>query len=368
MLYWMLALLCQTATPLAWAQSDSGSVLMAPARDGGLWGYIDQKGEWLIPPQYGYAKNFHENLAEVVMYNEESIISGFINRNNKLIIQLPEINYSNVSEGMLAFLEKDAYGYMDSTGKKIIPAQFKYCSNFSNGRAMVIFKAGKAGYINKSKQLLLSPRWDTAFSFQGRFAVVGKQDLQGRFKYGIIDQYGNSLVPTMFSFITPLSEDKAFAYRGGAHENGKVKNGTWYLVNMAKQSMLTLCDTTVNADIVNNAHLIKFVNGVTWFPGRHKGQVLFGLMNERGDWEVLPKYKMVNHIHEEMAGVYVGRKMGFIDTKGRNIVPCMYDYVDAFHNGLAGFKEGNKYGFLNKNGDVVIPPKFDEVGDFMSVQ
>lgn len=349
--------------PSSFGQSDS--ILLAPARLGGLWGYINQQGQWAIDPQYGYAKNFNENLAEIVMYQGDDIISGFINRNNKLVIRLPELNYSNISEGMLSYLEKNEYGFMDSTGTKTIPAQFKYCSNFSNGKAMVVFRTGKAGYINKSKQLLLSPRWDTAFSFHGKFAIVGKKDARGKYKYGIIDQYANHLIPIQYTFISPLGENKAFANHGGVYENGKISGGNWQILNMNKQSMLKLCDTTLNIDIKHYASFLKFKNGVSWCPGQYKGQVLYGLINENGDWVVLPTYKFVNNISEDMAGVNLGRKMGFIDIKGKNVIPCIYDMVGSFHNGIAWFKSGRKYGFLNKKGEVIIPPTFDEVGDFM---
>jgi hypothetical protein len=350
------------------AQADSSGQLLAPARQGGLWGYINPRGEWLIPPQYGMAKNFNENLAEVVMYREDNIVSGFINKENKLMIELPELNYSNLSEGMLPYLEKEAYGYMDSTGAKVIPAQFRYCSNFKDGKAMVVFKNGKAGYINKKKQLLLSPRWDTAFSYSGKFAVVGKKDLKGHFKYGIIDQYGNHLIPPQYTMITSLSEGKAFANQGGTIADRTLKGGKWYIVDMDKQRMLPLCDTTLNIPIDNYFPLIRFDNGYSWFPGNYKGQLLLGLMNEEGDWTVLPQYKFVNAINENLAGVYLGGKMGFINLKGKYVIPCIYQAVGSFQNGLAWFKDGRKYGYLNTSGAIVIPPTFDEVGDFMLVK
>jgi hypothetical protein len=364
----LILLSLSLASNLVIAQTDSTVELFAPARQGGLWGYINQKGDWVIQPEYGYAKSFHENLAEVVLYRGDTIINCFINKSNKIIFELPELNYSIVSEGMLAYLEKGVYGFMDSTGNKVIPAQFLYCSNFQNGKAMVTFKSGKAGYINKKKQLILSPRWDTTFNFQGKFAVVGKRDAQRRFKYGIIDQYANTLVPIQYTIITPLSEDKAFANLGGTYENQTIKGGKWYIVNMAKQSMLALCDTTVNAVIGNYGYLLRYKNGLTWFPGQYKGQILYGLMNETGDWVVLPKYKLVSNFFEDMASVSLGGRLGFIDSKGRNIIPCIYQSVGAFHNGLTWFKEGKKYGFLNKEGEVVIPPIFDEVGDFAEVK
>jgi hypothetical protein len=367
----ILILLNLTLAP-AFAQEDQGSLILAPAREGGLWGYINQRGEWVIKPQYGEAKNFHENLAEVVQYNGDNFKTGFINKDNKWIFQLPELNYSHFSEGRLAFLEGGAYGFMDSLGNKVIPAQFKYCSNFEGGKAMVVFKNGKAGYINRLKQLLLSPRWDTAFNFQGKFAVVGKKDVKGKFNYGVIDNYGNTLIPFQYSWITNFSHDLAFANKGGINENRIIKGGKWYIVDMTQQTMLPLCDTSLIVEIDNYneiySNLLKFKEGLAWFPGRYNGQIVFGIMNPVGDWKVLPQYKIVNRISEEMAGVFMNGRMGFINLNGKLVIPCSYKSVGVFHNGLAWFKEDKKYGFLNKKGEIIITPSFEEVGDFMIIK
>jgi hypothetical protein len=369
---WVILILLNPILMPSFAQEGQGNLTLAPARQEGLWGYINQKGEWIIKPQYGEAKNFHENLAEVVQYTEDHFKTGFINSKNKWVIQLPELNYSELSEGRLAYLEGGAYGFMDSIGNKVIPAQFRYCSSFEGGKAMVVFKNGKAGYINRLKQLLLSPRWDTAFNFQGRFAVVGKKDIKGKFNYGVIDNYGNTLIPFQYSWITNFSQDYAFANKGGINENRIIKGGKWYIIDISRQAMLPLCDTTLIVEIDNYneqySNLLKFKDGVAWFPGRYNGEIVFGLMNPEGDWKVLPQYKIVNGINENLAGVYTNSRMGFIDLKGKMIIPFNFKSVGIFHNGLASFKYDKKYGFLNNKGEVIIAPIFEEVGDFMIVK
>ena len=61
-------------------------------------------------------------------------------------------NYNIVgdfSEG-LAYIKKDKkYGYIDKSGKEVIPAVYNYVSDFSEGVAAVE-KDGKYGYIDKS--------------------------------------------------------------------------------------------------------------------------------------------------------------------------------------------------------------------------
>ena len=175
-------------------------------------------------------------------------------------------------------------------------------------------------------------------------------------------------MPVHFSFISQLSEEKAFANKGGIYDNGSIRGGKWFILNLKNNSMLSLCDSSVSLGIDHFATYLKFVNGVTLFPSQYKGNILFGLMDAKGEWVVLPKYKIVNCINEDRAAVFADGKMGFIDTKGKNVLPFNYDLVGTYHNEIVWYKEGKKFGFLNYNGEIVIPAKFEEVGDFYAVK
>jgi hypothetical protein len=59
-----------------------------------------------------------------------------------------------------------------------------------------------------------------------------------------------------------------------------------------------------------------------------------------------------------------GRKFGFVDKKGKEVMPFIYD--DAFHlnYNLASVKQNGKYGFIDETGNAVIPFKYDEATYF----
>jgi len=62
-------------------------------------------------------------------------------------------------------------GYIDKTGKMVIPPSFDYASDFSEGLVYVTpygDKKFKKGYIDKSGNFVIKPRFDTV----GRFPVV----------------------------------------------------------------------------------------------------------------------------------------------------------------------------------------------------
>lgn len=89
--------------------------------------------------------------------------------------------------------------------------------------------------------------------------------------------------------------------------------------------------------------------------------------------KIVLKYDSANGFCEGMASVCREGKWGFIDTVGREVVPCMYDGVDGFHEGMArvnvggGWRRtdedepslsGGKTGFVDKTGREVIPCQY----------
>lgn len=347
-------------------------ILIAPAKKSGTWGYIDKSGNWIVSPQFLAAKKFDHNLGEVIYYEPEvdDYRTKFITIKNETSFRLPELNYSEFSEGHLAYKEGNLYGFIDSTGTKVIPAQFKFCSPFRSGKAAVMFKSGKMGYINYAKQLLISPRYDTAFDFRDKFAVVGKKDIISReWKYGVIDQYGNILVPFIYDWITNFSEGKAFGNKGGVIERNLLKGGQWVIINLADEIISDLSDTTLYVSVDNSKSQpwLEFHEGVAWFPGKVNEKQLFGLIDSNGKWILSPKYQVVSSISEGLAGVF-DNKMGYVNLTGKLVVPCLFDVVSDFHYGMAKVKIGQNYGFIDKNGKLVIPAELEDAGDFVMIK
>lgn len=77
--------------------------------------------------------------------------------------------------------------------------------------------------------------------------------------------------------------------------------------------------------------------------------------------EAFLKYDEVEHAFSEgLARVRRGKKYGFIDKHGSEVIPCIYDEADYFfHDGLVCVGKGEEfsreYGFIDKQGKEVIP-------------
>lgn len=80
----------------------------------------------------------------------------------------------------------------------------------------------------------------------------------------------------------------------------------------------------------------------------------------------LPKYTFLGDFKEGLAvvrnrsGLY-----GYIDKRGKEVIPCQFTNAKSFSEGLAAVKNSeNLWGFIDKEGKVKILPQFEDAEDF----
>lgn len=76
------------------------------------------------------------------------------------------------------------------------------------------------------------------------------------------------------------------------------------------------------------------------------------------------QYDYVGDFNEGLASVRRDGKWGFIDTSGREVVPCRYDDVFDFSEGMARVEKGGMWGYVGKTGREVIPCIYEQAYDF----
>lgn len=86
--------------------------------------------------------------------------------------------------------------------------------------------------------------------------------------------------------------------------------------------------------------------------------------------EAIKKYERLGDFREGLALAQYNGKWGYIDVKGREVIPCQFEgeerggYGHNFSDGMAIIIEEGKYGYINNKGDVVIKPQYAEAADF----
>lgn len=208
-----------------------------------VWGFVDKIGKMIIEPQFSYASDFSEGLAVVVIRDKinrwnESVV--FINKAGKIVIQAQFFNAKKFQEGLAAvklkvpedpsekgsrwitidktgqsFVEK--WGFIDKTGKIVIPPQFVEVESFSEGLAKVavINNEGKQvwGFIDRTGKMVINPQFADVTNFKNGLAAVSywtttKSTLTGsvyhhKSNFGFIDKTGKEVIPPKFSEVCP---------------------------------------------------------------------------------------------------------------------------------------------------------------------
>lgn len=127
---------------------------LAKYKEGNLWGHINQKGEFVIQPQWDYAADFYDGLAAVKTTEGKW---GFINTSGYYQIQPQFACVVYFNEGMAAATmsgygkncQGGKWGFIDKMGKWVIQPIFDSTETvFKNGIAKVTYN-GQTGYINK---------------------------------------------------------------------------------------------------------------------------------------------------------------------------------------------------------------------------
>jgi WG containing repeat len=147
--------------------------------------YIDHGGRTVLAPQYSTDRSgFYEGLSVVT----ETYSYGYINKTGKLVVPLDFQNAEEFREGLALVSVDYVWGFIDRKGRQVIPLKFKWAQSFSEGLASVQLKSASPnhwGYINRSGRIVLQPRFDWAWPFsEGRAAVAMGQ------KVGYIDRKG----------------------------------------------------------------------------------------------------------------------------------------------------------------------------------
>ena len=175
-----------------------------------LWGFIDRKGGVVIQPQFGMPLQFSEGLVEG--YGEKNkvlnIPLGYMDKTGKYVVRLDEAGFEiefllGFSDGLARVSMRpknpdgsvgpSRYGYIDHSGKWVIPRSFVAADDFHEGLAAVTGKDGTWGYIDKAGEFVIAPRFEAASEFSEGLAAVR---IGGR--WGWINKSGEVVVQPMF--------------------------------------------------------------------------------------------------------------------------------------------------------------------------
>jgi len=156
------------------------------------YGYIDKTGKVVIPFEYDRGSNFSEGLAVVVKNN----LNGVIDKTGKFIVPFGDIKHedgyriTNFKDGVAIIVKNEKKSLIDKTGK-VIASLDQYDDLFGFGDKMIsVRKDGKYGYIDTTGKLVIPLEYNRALNFYEGVAYVAKDE-----GYGYIDATNKVVLP-----------------------------------------------------------------------------------------------------------------------------------------------------------------------------
>jgi hypothetical protein len=106
---------------------------LARVEQGGKWGFVDARGQQVIPTGFEWAESFSEGLAAVRRDGRW----GFIDRAGKMVVAPSYADAARFSEGLAAVKRAATWSYIDRQGKVRLAGPFEEARPFRCGVARV---------------------------------------------------------------------------------------------------------------------------------------------------------------------------------------------------------------------------------------
>lgn len=274
---------------------------------GQKYGYINTKGELVVPLIYDYVDDFQEGFG-LVFKGDFYISPGADKSNGKC-------------------------GFVDVTGKEVIPLKWNEAKSFTQGYAIIANRTNDGerefGIINTNGEetLQIGVAKDVYYTEVGLYKVW-KQDPTS---FHLVDAVGNKV-------------GKEYSWMDKFHDGlVKVKLDTKCgFINAEGQETIAL----------EYDDLRDYSEGLAAFKKNGK----WGFMDEEYKVVIKPAFDDAREFRNGLAAVEKGEKWGFIDKTGKMVIKPAYSVVYSFSDeGYAACKvKDNHWVYINKEGKTAF--------------
>lgn len=231
---------------------------------GGNYVYLDKTGKEIYPPSPDI-RDFSEGLAAV----RQGMKYGFIDRTGKVVIPCVYHSVSNFKEGFALVDTGEQLGFIDKTGNMAIPLSYARADDFNEGLARV--RTGMHyGLIDQTGKEVVPLIYQNISSFKDGYAVVTNDD----FRRGVINQKGEVVVPLIYNSISDFSEGVAYVTLGD--KVGIILNPSSDFYDLPKEAQAVPSKSKVMVNDKEVAFDAYTINGSNFFKLRDLAYVLNG--------------------------------------------------------------------------------------------
>lgn len=313
----------------------------------GKYGYANLKGEIIIPCKFERCFPFYENRA--VVFEDIKLPCYIITpRGTWIKTEVPnfKIDEGFYGHGMIPYsngliaIKHNKWGYMDTTGKLVIPLKYSQATRFDMGYAIAKYKSEYVIISTKGKEIPINvPNIDDLKRFSEGLAPF-QSSLT--FKFGFIDTIGQVAIEAQFKSVGYFSGGLAWAKTIDEKVGFIDSKGVWIIP--AK------FDYVRDFDPESGLARVK-ING-QWAYTNRSGKLMHVYITE-----------VYGDFNSGLAKGEVKNRVGYFDTKGQWAINPQFDDGYDFYNGYAAVKKDGKWGIIDREGKWIVQPTFSYIKD-----
>ncbi|HJV45037.1 MAG TPA: WG repeat-containing protein [Bacillota bacterium] len=304
------------------------------------WGYINDKGQFVLPPNYNYASEFAENgLAVVAVHN----LNGLIDETGRFVVAPKYSTITEFAEGRAAVADDKGFYVIDENGKQLTTKPYSFIGQYHEGRAMasqLVQGSDRYGYLDLQGREVIPLQFESATDFMNGNAVVGVKEGE----YALINKRGDKLQTYKYPFVGNQGEG-LFVYQ-------KEPNGKYGYIDEKGNVVLDTQYTGAQAFIEGRA----VVNSSTDYTNK------FGLIDKKGRMVIPTQYNDIDRLGEQRVAVgiandvnkpYLGSRYALADLDGHFLSDFKFNTILSFKNGLSSASDEQKTFFIDRSAQTV---------------
>lgn len=278
-------------------------------------------------------------------------------------------------------------GYIDSlTGKWVIPPVYDFCRPFGPQGTAVVFKEGKAGYVNLKGVMIIPATFDDAQNFnEDGIAIVrrvGRNDNidahnPSNDRFGAIDKTGKMILPYVFTDLNDRSFPQTLIGRREGQRWGILSSAgkvvvpfEFDMINVHKSREVAIMRKDTLLGVMNSefTFVVPMEDNMARFAGNGLISLykdgLYGYCNFNGEMVIDYQYSQFAIFREGLCILKKNGFFGYIDTLGNTIIPFEYDGGEPFVNDTAIVLKQGKMGMINPKNEILVEFIYDKISRF----
>jgi hypothetical protein len=331
---------------------------LACARKNGKIGYINRKGEIVIPFLYNSHENFYDDGVVVIEKGRKKVLIDTLG--NEIIGEnhtYQEIKENFPHDHVLWIQKNKQWAFFDLKGKPLTPFIFddmhpanicSYQPNLWYGEDLRWFYKGLVVVEKNSQFAVLNEKmeyvvpWKT-YQWISPISIGGLMIVKQNDKYGLLNY--------LLELIQPVEFDIISNYPAEDHEQnfssfwGK-KNDKYYIFDTLGHWNDSIEYDNLKLLQANFYLVIK--DGNQWRVGRN-------------GTKVIENFTVVRAGDRRGSIARKDSLYGFVDLKGNTILPFEYEDILCEHLGNIFVKKNGKWGVMNDENQQLLPCKYDYI-------